>query len=769
MWVALRFQVREVATGIGVLAMIATWTTTSGLGPFAVGSANESLLLLQTFMITMALTMLPVAALVGEQRRIVAEQEALREAAERERARVEAAGETRSRLAAIVESSDDAIISKTIDGVITSWNRAAEKMFGYSAREAIGRRITLIIPPERLAEEQEVLDKVAGGDRVDPFETIRVTKDGRLVPISITVSPLHESGTIVGASTVARDISARVRGEATTRFLDETGRLLAASLDYEVTLRTLARLAIPTMGELCAVDVVADDGSIERLATAHADPDKERMAQMLMARHPMTLSTRFGVPEVLRTGEGVLHPELPAWLDEPSVRAEEDRALLRALALRSLIVVPMAARGRMLGALTFGSGPARRYGEDDFILAQDLARRAAVALDNARLYRDAQDANRAKDAFLAVLSHELRTPLTSVLGWARMLASGQLDAGRTRQAVETIERNAQLQAQLVNDLLDVSRIVLGKVQLDMRPVDLVPIVEQALEAPARAAAGKGVRVESRLDPAAGRVMGDPLRLEQIVTNIVGNAVKFTPEGGRVEVQLARDGEHVRLVVHDTGVGIEPEALRYIFEAFRQVDSGTSRRHGGLGLGLAIAHNLVELQQGTLIAASEGVGRGATFTVRFPAVAAPSVDERDRGAAAESERIARLRPLEGLRVLVVEDDADSRTLLSSILTYAGAEICAAGGVQEALDIARERPVDALVSDIGMPERDGYDLIDAFRALSPSHRAVPAIAVTALASREDEAAVLAAGFQRYLVKPIDPAALVVAVAKAVGRPA
>ena len=772
MWMALRFPVREVATGIGVLALIATWTTAHGIGPFASQSQspNESLLLLQAFMITMTLMMLPVAALVGEQRRIAVEQDARRQEAERARARLEATGEARGRLAAIVESSEDAIISKTFDGVITSWNRAAEKMFGYSAREAIGRRITLIIPQERLPEEDEVLEKLARGERVDPFETTRVTKDGRLVPISVTVSPiLHDSGAIVGVSKVARDISERVKREATTRFLDETGRLLAASLDYEVTLRTLARLAIPTMGELCAVDVIAADGSIERLATAHVDPDKERLAETLIARYPLKPSTKFGVPDVLRTGRGVLHPELPAWLEEPSARTEEDRAMLRALALRSLIIVPMTARGRMLGALLFATGSGRRYGEDDFVLAQDLARRAAIAVDNARLYKAAQDANRAKDAFLAVLSHELRTPLTSVLGWARMLASGQLDPARTRQAIETIERNALLQAQLVNDLLDVSRIVIGKVQLDIRPVELVPIVEQALEAPARTAAAKRVRFESQLDPAVGRVMGDPLRLEQIVTNVVGNAVKFTPEGGRVEVRLERDGDHVALVVRDTGLGIEPEALRYIFEAFRQVETGTSRRHGGLGLGLAIARNLAELQQGTLTGASDGAGRGATFTVRFPSVAAPVVSDQTWPGAVASEGIGRLRPLEGIRVLLVEDDADSRTLLSSILAHAGADIAAAAGVEEALDIARDHRVDALVSDIGMPGRDGYDLIEAFRALSPDHRHVPAIAVTALASRQDEASVLAAGFQVYLVKPIDPAALVASVAKALGRAA
>jgi PAS domain S-box-containing protein len=769
-WIALRFGVREVATGIGVLTLIATWATARGLGPFAMPSENESLLLLQGFMATMALMILPMAALVDEHRRFATEQEALREVAEGERARMQAAGEVRSRLAAIVEGSDDAILSLTMAGVITSWNGAAEQMFGYSAAEAIGQRITLIIPPDRQAEEEALLAKLGRGERIDPLETIRLTKGGRLLPISLTVSPIrHESGAIVGASKVARDISERVRREATSHFLDETGRLLATSLDYEMTLTTLARLAVPTMGELCAVDMVAVDGSIRRLATAHVDPDKEALADTLIARYPMTPSTKFGVPEVLRTGIAALHRDPPAWLDESALRTEEDRGILRALALRSLIIVPMAARGRMLGALTFATTESgRRYDEEDLVLAQDLARRAAIAVDNARLYKEAQDANRAKDEFLAVLSHELRTPLTSVLGWARMLASGQLDPAKTRQAVETIERNARLQSQLINDLLDVSRIVLGKVQLDLRPVELVPIVEQALEAPARIAAAKGVHLDSHLDAAAGLVLGDPLRLDQIVTNLVGNAVKFTPEGGRVAVRLDRDGGQVKLVVQDTGAGIEATALPYIFDAFRQADSSVSRRHGGLGLGLAIVRNLVELHRGTLTAASEGAGRGTTLTVRFPGVTTTIVSRGGWEAAPDGERSHPSR-LDGLRILVVDDDADSRQLLSTILAQRGAEIRAAAGVEDALAIAKDQVIDALVSDIGMPEKSGYDLISAFRAMRPRHQRVPAIAVTALAGRQDHASVLAAGFQVYVVKPIDPETLVSVIARALGRPA
>jgi PAS domain S-box-containing protein len=765
-WVALRFGIREVATGIALLSAIATWATVTGRGPFVTPDGDESLLLLQAFIATTALTMLPMAALIGERRRVAEEREALRQVAERERARLATAHDAGRRLVAIVEGSDDAIVGKTLDGVITSWNGAATQLFGWTSHEAVGRPTTLIIPPERWQEEADVLVRLRRGERVEHFETVRVARSGRMIPVSLTISPVADDrGVIVGASTVARDISDRRRREEITRFVDNAGELLASSLDYAATLRMLARLAVPTMADMCAVDMIVADGSIERLGVAHVDPQKEALAQQLIARHPLRRDTRFGIPEVLRTGRAALHPEIPAWLDERSARSEEDRETLRTLALRSLMIVPIIARGRTLGAMTFiAAESGRRYGVDDLLIAQDLARRAATAVDNARLYTEAQQASRAKDEFLAMVSHELRTPLTSILGWARMLAGSTLDPGKMRQAVASIDRNARLQAQIINDLLDVSRIVAGKIELDLQQVDLVPIIDEALETPTRVAAGKGVRIEWRLDPAGGAILGDPLRLQQIVGNLVENAVKFTPQGGRVEVTLRAEGRSAELRIADTGVGIEPEVLPHVFERFRQADSRTTRRHGGLGLGLAIVRKLVELHGGTVAATSPGPGQGATFTVHLP-LAEPATGRSRAWDTGDLGAVIRATPLDGTRVLLVEDDEDARNLLAVVLTEAGARVWATAAVDEALALGRDQLFDAVVADISMPGRDGYEFIGAFYNMTPRHERVPVIAVTALASREDRRRILGAGFHAHVVKPIDPARLVAAIDRAV----
>jgi len=768
-WLALRFGVREVATGVGFLTIIATSATIRGSGPFVLPSENDSLLALQAFVATVAVMMLPVAALVAEHRRVAEEREALLRAAERERGRLEAAAEAQSRLAALVEGSDDAIIGKTLDGVITSWNRGAEKIFGYTADEALGQPITMIIPPERLAEEADVLATLRRSERVDPFDTIRLTKDRRAIPVSLAVSPIaNDRGVIIGASTIASDITERVRRERTRRFLDETGSMLGASLEYDKILKTLPRLAVPTMADLCTVDVLTAGGAIERLGTAHVDPDKERLAHALVQRYPLTPSAQLGVPEVLRTGRSALYPEAPWWLTERARQTDEDREMLRALGMRSLMIVPMIARGRTLGAITFVSAESgRRYGEDDLVLAENLAQRAAIAIDNARLYTEAQDANRAKDEFLAVLSHELRTPLTSILGWARMMTTANLEPSRMLQAAAAIERNARLQAQLVNDLLDVSRIIAGKIELEMRPANLLPIIENAKEAPSRAAVAKGVHLEVQLDPSTGWVMGDPLRLEQVVTNLIDNAVKFTPAGGRVDVRLAPRDEHAELIVRDTGIGIERDVLPHIFERFRQADSRTTRRHGGLGLGLTIVRTLVEQHAGTVSVASAGSGQGTTFTVLLP-IAGSRIDDTATSEIRDARRAARRRRrLDNVRVLLVEDDRDTRELVSDALTACGAEVRTAGDVDGALEIGRHYAADVLITDIAMPGKDGYDLLAAFRELSPTHRRIPLIALTALAGREHRTKVLAAGFERHVAKPIDPDDLVAIVAETVAR--
>ncbi len=507
------------------------------------------------------------------------------------------AAQFQSRLAAIVESSDDAIASKTPDGVVLSWNAGAARLFGYSAEEMIGRPITVIFPPELLSEEADFLGRIARGERIEHYETVRVRKDGRRVDVSVTLSPIKDSwGRVVGISKIARDISAQKR--------------------------------------------------IER----------ERAA--LLAR--------------------------------------EQQAL-----------------------------------------------------------RDSTMANRIKDEFLATLSHELRTPVNSILGWAELLGSGALGPAESSKALEVIARNARLQTQLIDELLDVSAITAGKVRLDVRPVDLSAVVQTALETLRPSAAIKRLEIETAIAAGGTLIMGDAARLQQVVWNLLNNALKFTPAGGRVRVELTRGAEFARLTITDTGVGIAPEALPSVFDRFRQADGGTTRRHGGLGLGLAIVRHLVELHGGSVWAESEGIGSGARFTVELALLrghvhGVPAVAPQ-RIAAGSGD-------LGGRRVLVVDDDRDGRELVARVLTLAGADVTTADSAAGALEILERRSFDVVVADVGMPDMDGYRMLSEARTRGI---ATPAIAVTAFAREDNGRRGPDGGFARQLAKPVTADELVRAV--------
>ncbi len=385
------------------------------------------------------------------------------------------------------------------------------------------------------------------------------------------------------------------------------------------------------------------------------------------------------------------------------------------------------------------------------------------------------EANRLKDEFLATLSHELRTPLTAVLGWAKLLRSEQLDPKVSARALESIERNAEAQSQLINDLLDVSRIITGKLRLTVRPTALAAVIESAAEGVRPAAEARGVRLDVSLDASAGRVSGDADRLQQVFWNLLSNAIKFTPREGSVEVRLARAGDCAEVSIRDTGAGINAEFLPHIFERFRQADGAITREHGGLGLGLAIARHLVELHGGTIRAESAGEGRGATFTVSLPLLESRGADSgalRGEAAADGGEESATHKPhsalLWGLRVLVVDDDEDSRLLVSTALKAHGAQVSVASTAAEGFARLKETRPDVLVSDIGMPGEDGYELMRRIRALGETEGGrTPAAALTAYARPEDREQALAAGYQLHIAKPADPAELAALVAGLVGR--
>jgi PAS domain S-box-containing protein len=1003
---------------------------------------------------------------------------------------------TALRLAAIVESSDDAIIGKDPDGIITFWNRAAERIFGFSAEEAIGQPITLIIPEDRHHEETEVLARIRRGEAVRHFETQRRRRDGTPIDISLTISPVRDaSGGVIGASTIARDITARKRGEAASAdlhrrlqalivasssllhvpeaehvraatiavarellsadgyaiwrvepaegwlmvraeglsqafaarldrerlvasvpttlaftdplvvedvsseplladqadayrlegiqslvafplmmageragtlvfyyrarhrfdnveietgralanlaatamttadlcdaaergkrqaaFLAEAGALLAASLDYETTLAAAASLAVPDIADWCAVDIVKEDGAIQRLAVAHADPARVALARSLQERYPADPQSPYGVHQVVRTGRPVMVSHISDELLVAWARDPDHLRAIRELGLTSYMSVPLQAHGRTLGVLTFVSAESRRrYGSEDLRFAETIGTRAALAVQNARAFdeirRLAQDlratkerlqlvvdaaptallavdsrgrialvnalterlfgytreeligesverlvparfraghpayradflaapqsramgagrdlhgvrkdgaevpieiglnpieidgeilvlssivditerkhaeeerarlleaerrareqadaGNRAKDEFLAVVSHELRTPLTAIMGYVWMLRMHVLDQEQHANALAIVDRNARALQQMIDDVLDVSRIIAGKLRLNVQPVNAPDILAEAVTTVMPAGDAKGVRIHTLVDPGVPPLSGDPDRLQQVVWNLLSNAVKFTPRGGRVQLRLERVNSHIEIVVSDTGQGIEPEFLPHVFERFRQADGRMSRAHGGLGLGLAIVRQIVELHGGTVSAASDGAGTGATFRVRLPLMIVhpdPSMENvrihprlEPRSPAGIGRWPARL---DRIRILAVDDEEDARDLIRAVLEAAGAEVITAASGRQALDSLEGQVPHVLIADLGMPEMDGLELIQTIRRSGPPPaRHVPAIALTAYARSQDRVSSLASGFQLHLSKPVDPSELLAAVA-------
>jgi PAS domain S-box-containing protein len=557
-------------------------------------------------------------------------------------------------LAAIVESCEDAIISWNLDGIIISWNRGAEYLYGYTADEAIGSPITLIVPPDRMAEDQDLVARIRDGRPMEHIETVRRRKDGADINVSITASPIRDaSGAIVGGSKIARDITeqqraARIRDELLAReqraladavaardrleFLAEVSALLTSSLDYQITLDRAVHVALPRLGDYCNVLVENDHGVLEHVACAHVVGDKEPALRDLVHRL-VESPDRLNVPTfskgVMRTGRPVIvnHAAITIALADLEATHLSPDLLARGEALRpyAYVGVPLFVRGRPIGVMSFGTGELesrREYSPVDLTLVEEFARRVSLAIENARLFKQADELNRLKDEFLATLSHELRTPLAAVLGWARMLVNGQLDADKTRRALQAIERNAQAQVQLVDDILDVARGMAGNLRLNIQPIDVVAVTHRSVEAIAPAAAAKHIDLRVQA-PAPVAVAGDAGRLQQVVWNVLSNAVKFTDVGGRITIDVAARNGHAEVEVSDSGVGIPPAFLPYVFDKFRQADGSLTRQHGGLGLGLAIARHLVELHGGSIEACSDGEGRGATFLIRLPAPSAPS--------------------------------------------------------------------------------------------------------------------------------------------------
>ena len=618
-------------------------------------------------------------------------------------------------------------------------------------------------------------------------------------PISVMIVPLGARGHVLGAVTVmmaesrrhysradlalAEDLASRAalavdnarlyrdaqNAERRSAFLAEASRILASSLDYESTLTTVAGLVVTELADWCVVDVVGLDRRVVRLPVAHADPARAADAEALR-NMPVDAGFFSRTPEFIRRGHSLLATTLPPEALAVWAQSDEHLRVLRAIDPRSLVCVPIVVRDRVLGAINVMSNRDGRYREPELALCEELARRAASAMEQGRLHRTVQaaraqadEANRLKDEFLATLSHELRSPLSAVLMWSHMLRRGRLDERQTTRALETIEQNARMQVRLIEDLLDVSRIVAGKLTLHMAPVELGAVIMASIEIVRPALEEKKIALGLEVSDARA-VRADPARLQQVFVNLLSNAIKFTAEGGRIAVEARAVAERrVMVTIADTGIGIPADVLPHVFDRFRQADSSTTRRYGGLGLGLAIARHLVVGHGGTIEAESAGTGWGATFRVVLPVAA-----EERTTPAVETGAPLDARVLEGARVVVVDDQSDARDLIAFVLSRYGADVTPATSAAKALEALEGMRADALIADIAMPDEDGYQLARRVRHLEQERiRSTPIIAVTALASAEDHARALDAGFDAYLAKPVDPGELISVVARAIGR--
>jgi signal transduction histidine kinase/ActR/RegA family two-component response regulator len=568
--------------------------------------------------------------------------------------------------------------------------------------------------------------------------------------------------------------------------LNETGKMLASKLDLQAAVQAVTDAGTQLSGAQFGAffyRVSEGDSGVFTLFTLSGAP-REAFAKFGNPRATPVFGPTFRGEGVIRVGDIRKDPRYGQMAPHYGMPPGH-------LPVCSYLAVPVTARGgEVIGGLFFGHSEADVFSERAERLIVGLAGQAGIAIDNARLYEEAmrsaeerarlleaerraraesERVNLMKDEFLATLSHELRTPLSSVLGWANILLSRCKEQSDSRTGLEAIVRNARAQAQLIEDLLDMNGIVSGKIRLDVQPIELSSIVEAALESTRPSADAKAITVRKTLDTNV-LVFGDRNRIQQVVWNLLSNAVKFTPKGGKIDVLLERVNSHVEITVHDSGIGISSDFLPHLFERFRQADASTTRKYGGLGLGLSIVKQLVELHGGTVTAESAGTGTGSSFVVSLPLRAVRNSSIPPHELTANSGATLRRSPvsLQGLKVLVVDDETDSRELVQSVLTEAGADAFTASSAEEGFDLLKSMRPDVIVSDIGMPDRDGYQFIRDVRGLGSAEGGrTPAIALTAFARSEDRTRAMLAGYQVHVAKPIDPQELVATIKSQIGH--
>jgi PAS domain S-box-containing protein len=713
-------------------------------------------------------------------------------------ARTHELAQSLSMMRATLEATTDGILVTDDDGRITGSNRRYAQMWRVPAAdmEAGDHHRVLALISKQFSDPQAFLDRVHTIYDQSLPETFDVMKlaDGRTFERFSREQVVE--GKRAGRVWSFRDITERVRAEEALRdetrvleLLNRSGAALAANLDLRALVQAVTDAATQLSGAKFGsffYNVIDEQGEAFLLYTLSGAP-REAFEKFGHPRATPIFAPTF-------KGEGIIR------LDD--VKADSRYGKMGPhhgqppghLPVRSYLAVPVISRnGEVIGGLFFGHPQVGVFTERSERLVTGIAAQAAVAIDNARLYEKAQKAavereelleserharasaeraSRMKDEFLATLSHELRTPLSAILGWSQLLRSKPVGPEDLIKGLQTIERNARVQTQLIEDLLDMSRITSGKVRLDVQPVFPASIVEASLETVRPAAEAKGIRLESMLDPAAGPVSADPSRLQQVVWNLLNNAIKFTPKDGKVQVVLQRVNSHIEISVADTGMGIEPEFLEHVFERFRQADASSTRQYGGLGLGLAIVKHLVELHGGTVHANSAGSGKGSTFSVHLPLAVmhqGHGVQPREHPRAPQSVAADfKTIDLAGVKILVVDDQPDARDLVARLLESCNATVIVTGDAGEALRMVESERPDVLVSDIGMPDVDGFELLKRIRALGEARGGrVPAIALTAFARSEDRTRALQRGFQVHVAKPVEAAELIASVASVAGR--
>lgn len=705
--------------------------------------------------------------------------------AERERAE-SAIKESEERYQELVENANDIVYTLDLEGNLTSVNRAAETITGYSRAELLKMKLTEIMTPESATVAVQIFDRKLSGEQRTNYELDIRSSDGRILTLEISSKLVVKAGEAVGVQGVARDITTRRRAEQALREADQR-----ALSEYERLLERISSLAqaLGTARELVTIFRALKEFTLvsvpcNGLFVSLYDPvDDVRTACYgwgdglefdVSTLPPMPVSSSGPNSRAIRTGQVITtHDYMNTQRGHPVVIVGPDNGLRP----QSSLAVPMAVMGRIIGTIEIQSYERLAFVEEHVTAMRMAANLTAVAIENVRLLQRessartaAEESNRLKDEFLATVSHELRTPLTAILGWSRMLEGGSISDPMTLRGLETIRRNAKAQAQIIDDILDVSRIITGKLYLELHPLELSPIIEAAVNVVRPTAEAKGIQIALKLEPKPLVVTGDSSRLLQVIWNLLSNAIKFTPQGGGVSLATAEVGTQVEISVTDTGQGISREFLPFVFDRFRQADSTSTRQHGGLGLGLAIARHLVEIHGGTIKAESHGEGKGATFSVRLPGVTSPLGITRSTLPTREDarNRFGSDSRLDGIHVLLVDDDPDTLDLLSEALKQQKATVTAVGSAQAAIDAIKVAKPDVVVSDIAMPGQDGYQLLERIKAMNAEGlAAIPALAITAYAKHEDREAALASGYQNYLSKPIELSELVTAVANAVRR--